>query len=39
MLRTKKKVTMSVTVRVVAASGGPEKTYVKKVVIKRPKRR
>jgi spore coat-associated protein N len=39
MLRRKRKVAMRVTLKLVAASGGPERTYIKKVVVKRPKRR
>jgi hypothetical protein len=39
MLRKKRKVAMRVTLSVVAASGGTERTYSKKVVVKRPKRR
>jgi hypothetical protein len=39
MLRRKRKVALRVTLSVRAASGGPAKTYSKKVVVKRPKRR
>jgi hypothetical protein len=39
MLRRRNKVAMRVTLSVVAASGGPAKTYSKKVVVKRPRRR
>lgn len=39
VLRTKKKVALSVTLNVGAATGGPVKTYSKKVVVKRPRRR
>jgi spore coat-associated protein N len=36
MLRRKRKVAMRVTLSVAAATGGPEKIYSKKVVVKRP---
>lgn len=39
MLRRKKKVALSVTLSVGAATGGPAKIYSKKVVVKRPRRR
>ena len=39
VLRKKKKVAMSATLSVGAATGGPSKTYSKKFVVKRPKRR
>jgi hypothetical protein len=39
VLRKKKKVALTVTLRVGAANGGTPKNYTKKVVVKRPKRR
>jgi hypothetical protein len=39
VLRKKKKVALTVTLSVAAANGGTPKTYTKKVVVKRPKRR
>jgi hypothetical protein len=38
-LRKKKKVAMTVRLSVAAASGGPQKAYSKKVVVKRPKKK
>jgi hypothetical protein len=38
-LRRKKRVVLRVTTSVGAPSGGPVKTYTKKVVVKRPRRR
>jgi hypothetical protein len=37
-LRKKKKVALTVKLSVGAASGGPQKAYTKKVVVKRPKK-
>ncbi len=39
VLRKKKKVALTVTLSVAPANGGTPKTYTKKVVVKRPKRR
>ena len=38
-LRKKKKVAMTLRLSVAAASGGPQKAYSKKVVVKRPKKK
>jgi hypothetical protein len=38
-LRTKKKVALTVRLSVAPASGGPQKAYSKKVVVKRPKKK
>jgi hypothetical protein len=39
VLRKKKKVALTVTLSVAAANGGTAKSYTKKIVVKRPKRR
>jgi hypothetical protein len=38
-LRKKKKVAMTVRLSVAAATGGPQKPYSKKVVVRRPKKK